>query len=290
VAFHQAHFDPASTVLVIVGGVDGERVRDGVEVALGGWNAAAGNTAPKGGGLPAALPGIAAAPGPGSTEWAVHTMADKAQADVAIAHPGLRRLDDDYYAAAVMNMILGSFAMGGRLGRVIREEKGMAYYVHSSLGAGVGPGPFMVRAGVHPANVDLAVDCALEEMRRIQREPVTDEELSDATSAIVRSLPRNLETNEGMAAALHSIEQYQLGLDHIDRFPDIIAGVTAEQVLEVAARRLFPDRCVIAVAGPYPPAAEATVRAAGDAEPAATGEAPAPDATIEASGNDAKEG
>jgi zinc protease len=239
-------------VLVIVGAVGIERVRKAVEDTLAGWVAPTGAQGPDGGGLPAALPKIPDAAGPASRVTVVHTMRNKAQADLAIGHPGMRRLDDDYYAARVMNMILGNFAMGGRLGRVIREEKGMAYYAYSALGAGVGPGPFMVRAGVHPANVDAATACALEEMGRIGREPVSAEELSDAKSAIVRSLPRQLETNEGMAGALHSIEQYRLGLDHIDRFPELIDAVDAEQVMDVAARRLHPDRCAVAVAGPYP--------------------------------------
>jgi zinc protease len=151
-----------------------------------------------------------------------------------------------------MNMILGSFAMGGRLGRSIREEKGMAYYAYSSLGAGVGPGPFVVRAGVHPDNVDAAVGCAFEEIEKIRQEPVTDEELADAQSAIVRSLPRNLETNEGMASAMHSIEQYRLGLDYLERFAGLIGAVSVEQVLATAEKRLHPDRCAVTVAGPYP--------------------------------------
>lgn len=258
VAFHHAHYGPGGAVLVIVGAVDLDRVRKSVEDTLAGWVAPTGAQGPDGGGLPAALPKIPDAAGPSSREIAVRTMRNKAQADLAIGHPGLRRLDDDYYAARVMNMILGNFAMGGRLGRIIREEKGMAYYAYSALQTGVGPGPFMVRAGVHPSNVDAATDCALEEMARIGLESVSAEELSDAKSAIVRSLPRQLETNEGMAGALHSIEQYRLGLDYMDRFPGLIDAVDAEQVMDVAARRLHPDRCVVAVAGPYPIEGEAT--------------------------------
>lgn len=261
VDFHRTHFGPGGAVLVIVGGVDGDRAREAVEAKLADWTAETGAQGPDGGGLPAALPNIPDAPGPAERSRSVQTMANKAQADVAIGHPGLRRLDDDYYAAVVMNMILGSFAMGGRLGRSIREEQGMAYYAYSSLGAGVGPGPFVVRAGVHPDNVDAVVDCVLEEIDRIRREPVSDQELADARSAIVRSLPRNLETNEGKAAALHSIEQYRLGLDYLDRFPDLIDTVSAEQVLAVAEKRLHPDRCAVAVAGPYPSADDGAEKA-----------------------------
>lgn len=252
-AFHGAHYGPGGAVLVVVGGVEGKRVRDAVAQALHGWVSATGAQGPDGGGLPAALPKIADVPGPPGRETVVQTMRNKTQADVAIGHPGIRRLDDDYFAAKVMNMILGNFAMGGRLGRVIREEKGMAYYTYSSMGAGVGPGPFMIRAGVHPGNVDVAVEAALAEMEKIRRQPVTGGELADAKSAIVRSLPRQLETNEGMAGALHSIEQYRLGLDYLDRFPGLIDAVTVDQVQDVAERRLHPDRCAVAVAGPYPP-------------------------------------
>jgi len=258
-AFHHAHFGPGGAVLVIVGAVDADRVRAAVEQAFGGWVSATGAQGPDGGGLSATLPQIKDVSGPQTRQMVVHTMSNKAQADVAIGHPGMRRLDDDYYAAVVMNMILGSFAMGGRLGRVIREEKGMAYYTYSSLGAGIGPGPFVIRAGVHPSNVDVAVECALEEVARIQRQPVSDEELSDAGSAIVRSLPRQLENNEGIAGALHSIEQYRLGLDYLDRYPQLIGAVTVEQVMDVAARRLHPDHCAVTVAGPYPQQADVPV-------------------------------
>jgi len=251
-SFHESHFGPGGAVLVVVGAVSGERAREAVEASFGGWTSATGAQGPDGGGLPAALAKVPDAPGPQGVERVVHTMANKAQADVIVGHPGLRRLDDDYYAAVVMNMILGSFAMGGRLGRIIREEKGMAYYAYSSLAAGVGAGPFAVRAGVHPGNVDGAVDCAFEELERIRVEPVSDQELADSKSAIVRSLPRQLESNEGVAGALHAIEQYRLGLDYLERYPGIMEAITAEQVMDVAARRLHPDRCVVAIAGPYP--------------------------------------
>lgn len=252
VDFYRNHFCPGGAVLVVVGGVGTDRVRKAVESKLADWTTETGAQGLNGGGLSAALPNIPDAPGLDERTCKVKTMRNKAQADVVIGQPGLRRLDDDYYAAAVMNMILGSFAMGGRLGRSIREEKGMAYYAYSSLGAGVGPGPFVVRAGVHPDNVDAAVGCAFEEIEKIRQEPVTDEELADAQSAIVRSLPRNLETNEGMASAMHSIEQYRLGLDYLERFAGLIGAVSVEQVLATAEKRLHPDRCAVTVAGPYP--------------------------------------
>ena len=63
-----------------------------------------------------------------------------------------------------MNVALGQYALGGRLGDSIRERQGMAYYVSSVLDANVMEGPLMIRAGVGPANVDRAIASIDEEL------------------------------------------------------------------------------------------------------------------------------
>ena len=109
-AFHETHFGPGGAVVVVVGAVDVDSVTEAVTEAFADWTAATGAQGPDGGGLPAALPNIADVEPPAGVERCAKTMANKAQADVALGHPGLRRRDDDYYPAAVMNMILGRFA------------------------------------------------------------------------------------------------------------------------------------------------------------------------------------
>jgi predicted Zn-dependent peptidase len=78
--------------------------------------------------------------------------------------------------------------------------------------------------------------------------------------------PWTAHSRNGVAGALHAIEQYQLGLDHLERYPGIMEEITAEQVMDVAARRLHPDRCIVAVAGPYP-LADAAAAEAGSEDP-----------------------
>ena len=65
------------------------------------------------------------------------------------------------------------------------------------------------------------------------------------------SLPRQLETNGGIAGFLLSAELHGLGIDHDRRLPDLIRGVTHDAVAAVAARLLDPAAAVIAVAGPW---------------------------------------
>jgi len=59
-----------------------------------------------------------------------------------------------------------------------------------------------------------------------------------------------MESNEGVAGSLMNIELYDLGLDYYQRFPSLIRGVSADQILAAAARYLDAERLTLAVAGP----------------------------------------
>jgi len=178
-------------------------------------------------------------------------MPDKSQADVAYGFVGLSRLDDDYYPALVMNNALGQYALGGRLGDSIRERQGMAYYVFSSLDAGLVAGPLMVRAGVAAENVQRTIDSIDAELRSVLTGGFTRAEVDDTKKYLIGSLPRQLETNGGIAGFLLSAEMFGLGIDHDTRLPERIARVTHEDVARVTRRLLDPARAVVVVAGPW---------------------------------------
>ena len=77
--------------------------------------------------------------------------------------------------------------------------------------------------------------------------------------ALVGSIPRILETNDGIAEFLQTVEQFDLGLDHDRRFRELLARVTIEDVAEAAREVLQADRASVAVAGPEPHEAEVSV-------------------------------
>jgi zinc protease len=93
-----------------------------------------------------------------------------------------------------------------------------------------------------------------EEVRTIVREGVTAAELADAKRYLIGSMPRNLETNSGIASFLHTAEFYGLGLDHDQRLPAMLDAVTLEDVHAATRRILDPDRAAVVIAGPYDPA------------------------------------
>ncbi len=108
----------------------------------------------------------------------------------------------------------------------------------------------MAIAGVNPINVDRAIDITLQEVRRMQDEPVPEEELEDSKSYITGSLPLQLETNEGVSQALINIERYQLGMDYLQRYGEHIGAIGAADVQSAAQTWLDPERYALAVAGP----------------------------------------
>jgi zinc protease len=163
---------------------------------------------------------------------------------------GPRRKDPEYMAASLGNSVLGQFGMMGRIGDVVREKSGLAYYASSSLSAGFGPGSWEVSAGVNPQNVNKAIDLIIRELKRFVKDGVTAQELADSQANYIGRLPLSLESNGGVAGALLNIERQQLGLDYYRGYADLVRAVKVEHVLEAARKYIDPDRLAIVTAGP----------------------------------------
>jgi zinc protease len=174
----------------------------------------------------------------------------KTQSDLVIGSLGPSRYAEDYQAANLANSVLGQFGLMGRVGEAVRERSGLAYYAYSRLEGGFGPGGWSVSAGVNPANIERAIELCAGEIRRLASEPISAEDLADNQSYFTGRLPLQLESNEGIAGTLQIMESYELGLDYLLRYRDIIYGLTVDDVLAAASRYLNPDALVISMAGP----------------------------------------
>ena len=177
-------------------------------------------------------------------------MEGKQQSDIVLGTVGPSRFENDYLAAVLANNILGRFGMYGRIGDSVRENAGLAYYSYSVLTGGLGPGPWQVIAGVNPVNIDKAIALIQDEIRKITSRRVSSSELLENQANFIGRLPMQLESNEGVAGALLSLERYDLGMDYYQRYPDLIASITRDEVFATAKRYLDADRVTIAIAGP----------------------------------------
>lgn len=237
--FYAGGYGPLGMVIVVVGAVEAADALAQIEAVFGDWEGGAYERAP--------LPD---APRITEVRRQVVSIPDKTQSDIILGYPGPARAAPDFLDAFVCNTILGVFGLMGRLGEKVREEQGLAYYSYSRVSGGPGPGPWRVIAGVNPANVEPALAGIRAELRRICEEPVKAEELDDSKAFITGSLPLQLETNEGVAQAILNMERYELGLDYLQRYADLIGEITVEQVQAVARHWLDPDAYALAIAGP----------------------------------------
>jgi zinc protease len=243
VAFHRRQYGPDRMILVVAGDVIADRVREALQKRLGDWprNPEA---------QPLVPPDLPLKAAPVSLDIPIP---DRSQTAIVWGHAGaLRRSDRDFYAAQVMNLILGGGALTSRLSTSIRDEQGLAYSVFGYFDAGLFPGPYRVVLGTNPANAKKAVAALDTQIQRIQRSGVTQREVDEAVAYLTGRFPLRLETNEGVAEMLWSMEFFNLGADYIDRYAGYYRAVTVPQVNEAAKAHLHPDRATVVVAGPPP--------------------------------------
>jgi zinc protease len=257
VRFHQKGFDPAAITVIVVGDLNEDDAIQSVSRLFADWSpfARAAEDKPTAAQPAGERPAVVVPDAPVVTErkLVAHPMMNKAQADVVYGFAGIRRSHPDYTAYSVMNNALGQYAIGGRLGDSIRERQGMAYYVFSSLDAGIGPGPFSIRAGVAAGNVERTIASIDAEIASILGQGFTAQEIGESKSYMIGALPRQLETNAAIAAFLLNADTFNLGLDYDARLPGLIGAVTKDSADAAARQLLDPARATIAVAGPWTP-------------------------------------
>jgi len=238
--FHRLHYGPRGMVLVVVGAISPSALKDLAEQTLGDWQNEEQMELPT-------LPEVV----PVETFVRKHVVIPgKTQTDLVMGTLGPSRTSTDYLPASLGNHILGQFGMMGRIGDVVRERAGLAYYASTSLNAYAETGSWEVSAGVNPSNLDRAIELIIEELRRFTNELVTAEELEDSKANLIGRLPLSLESNAGVANAILRLERFQLGLNYYRQYPDLIQQVQREEILEIARRYQDLKRMVVVSAGP----------------------------------------
>lgn len=178
---------------------------------------------------------------------------DVPQGRVTVLLPGIQRDDPDYFACLVMNDVLGGGGFTSRLMNRIRSDEGLAYGAGSAFQAGVyAPGPFIAVFQSKSRTVPYATSIILEEMDRMKKGGVTDEELNTAKRSFIDTFPDNFENKAAVAGLFASDEftgRYAANPDYWKQYRDRIEAIDAAEVKRVAEKYLDEDRAVILVVG-----------------------------------------
>jgi zinc protease len=248
-AFAKKVFNPANVVVAVTGDFEVTEMLSKLEKAFAAW--------PTGERMPVPpAPTATFAPG------VYHIGKDIPQGKVNIGLRGITRDDPDYFAALVMNEILGGGGFTSRIMKTVRSDEGLAYSAGSGLDAGVWyPGQFRASFQSKSATVALAIKLIKGEFEKMRSAPVTAEELEVAKQSFIETFPRSFESKDAMLGIFVSDEWTGRDPAYWQGYRDNIAAVTAEDVQRVAQRMLDFDQMAVFVVGNW----EAI--AAGDALP-----------------------
>jgi len=171
------------------------------------------------------------------------------QSAIAFGQRGVKRDDPDYYVAYVLNHILGGGGFTSRLYEQVREKRGLAYSVYSSLAPMDYAGMILGGAGTRNDRAGETVAVIQEEWRRMAGDGPTPEELADAKTFLTGSFPLQFSSSERIAGILTAIQMDHLGIDYLETRNAKIEAVTIEAVRRVARQLLDPAGLHFVVVG-----------------------------------------
>jgi predicted Zn-dependent peptidase len=228
---YQRHYVPGGLVLAVSGNVKAALVRAEVERLFGAMPAGPVRA-------PEQVP-----PAPRAAEREVLTVPG-AQAQIFMGGLAPAMTDPDFAAMKLVSTVLGG-GMAGRFFSELRDKQGLAYTTGTQEPMRVDPGYFLAILGTAPANVERAEAALREQLQRIQREPVSAEELRVAKAYLLGSLAMDRRTNARQAWYLASLEQAGVGYEFLDRYTAQVRAATAADLQRVAQRYLATVRTVV---------------------------------------------
>ena len=241
VRFHQEHFSPDNATLAVVGDFETAKVLPLVEKAFADWKVSPTDTArepvypdpPK---IPSHLT-INLVDRPGSV-----------QSNILVCGDGVARNNPDVPELGVLNSILGG-GFSGRLFQNLRERHGYTYGSSSGFSMNRVTGIFSASAEVRNAVTVPAIEEILNEIRRIDAEPVPDPELDMQRQYLAGNYLLSLESPGVLASRVQEIDLYKLPVDYFKNYASRVSKVSAEKIKALAEKYIHPDGLTVIVAG-----------------------------------------
>ncbi|EAU41745.1 ZINC PROTEASE [Fulvimarina pelagi HTCC2506] len=170
------------------------------------------------------------------------------QTTIQFALPGVKRDDPEFFAAYLMNHVLGGGSFTSRLYEEIREKRGLAYGASSWLASYEHAAILGASTATRADAAEESIRIIREELERMAEEGPTEDELAMAKTYVKGSYAvRNLDSSGAIARTLVGIQLDDLGMDYIDTRQDQIDAVTMDQVKAAAQKLLSVEPTVITV-------------------------------------------
>ncbi|MEP1151798.1 MAG: insulinase family protein [Balneola sp.] len=174
---------------------------------------------------------------------------DVNQSTVYLGHIGGRRDNPDYAALQLMNEILSS-GFSGRLMQSVRSDLGLAYSVFGSYSSNINyPGIFFTGVMTKSSTTAEAIDAIIVEIEKLQDEPVSEKELTDAKNRFLNSLVFRYDSKNKILSERLSNEYNGLPQNYFDQYVEQLKKVSISDIQRVSKTYLKPDQLQIMVVG-----------------------------------------
>ncbi len=227
-------YRPGNLLITAAGNLDAGKLSEAIAGAFG--SLASGETEPP------------PSPPPSRQRIAVREKKELGQLHICLGVPGLPMPDRRRYAAYLLNVVLGG-TMSSRLFQLIREQRGLAYSVYSTINSFLDTGNMLVAAATSPESGREVVELVLGELRRIKDEPVEEKELQIAKDHLKGSLMLSLESSSSRMSNLARQEVYFGRQFTLNEVVQEIDRVTRDDVKQLALDLFDPSGCTLAVLG-----------------------------------------
>ena len=174
---------------------------------------------------------------------------DTPQSVAVFGQKGIERHDDDFFAAYVMNQILGAGGFESRLMQEVREKRGLTYGVYSYLVPRDLAAVYMGNVASANDRIAEAISVIRDEWARMAAGGVTEKELEDAKTYLTGAYPLRFDGNSRIAGILVGMQMDELPIDYIATRNDKVNAVTLADIRRVAAELLDPEGLLFVVVG-----------------------------------------
>lgn len=229
--FYRTHYIANNATLIVVGDLSADEVHSICKKYFMEWQPAT---------LQRSVPKVFTQP-VASQVHLIHKN-DARQAELCMGHIGISRDNPDYFAVILLNQILGGYFLS-RLNLNLREEKGFTYGISSRFISRKNySGPFIVGSAIDSGNVHIAVQEIIKEIRRLQDEEVSVNELEQAKGYLNGIFPIAFESGSQIAAGLSNIVIFDLESDYYRTYREKLSLVTSAEILQAAQKYFYPDK------------------------------------------------
>lgn len=240
IAFKAQHYRPDTTVLALVGDFEVNEVRSLMQAKLGDWQV-------KG------KPPTVKYPSVGMPKNVVNVnpvVPGKPQAITYMGYTGINRQDRRFYAAMILNQILGGDTLSSRLGAEVRDRQGLTYGIYSNFLTGKNVGTFLIEMQTSPEDAHKAISSTRNLLKQVHQQGVTQQEVETAKRNLISNYNISLANPELLSQRMVMNEVYGLNQIELRSFISKIKQVNLSQVNQAARELLHPDKIVVVTAGP----------------------------------------